>query len=320
MTFDRPFVLVALLAVPVLVWLWVVQERRRRRSAAAFATPALIPNLIDRAPGRARAVTSILSLLALAALIVGFSRPHAHVTVPRHEATVVLAIDVSRSMEAPDVRPTRLAAAKQAAFAFLDKVPKTYSVAVVGFGSRAYVAVPPTLDRALAKQALTSLSVGEGTAIGDAVVIAARLGQRQRAHDGTVPPESVLLLSDGARDGGRTTPQAAAQQARALHVPVSTVLVGTQAGVIQRKLVGGYTEQIRVPPSPQTLQYLAKATGGSFFRARSASALTSVYKHLATRTGHTSENRELTDLFGAGGLVLMLAGGTLSALRFRRVP
>ena len=75
-----------------------------------------------------------------------------------------------------------------------------------------------------------------------------------------------------------------------------------------------------MPPSPQTLQYLAKATGGSFFRARSSAALTSVYKHLATRTGHTSENRELTDLFGAGGLVLMLAGGAISALRFRRVP
>jgi Ca-activated chloride channel family protein len=320
MSFDRPLVLVALVVLPLLVWLWLVQERRRRRSASAFATPTLIPNLIDRAPGRARIVAPILLLLALAALIVGFSRPHAKLTVPRHEATVVLAIDVSRSMEAQDVRPTRLAAAKQAAFAFLDKVPKTYSVAVVGFGSRAFVAVPPTLDRSLARQALQALTPGEGTAIGDAVVISAKLGQRQRARDGTVPPETILLLSDGARDGGRTTPQAAAQQARALHAPVSTVLVGTAAGVIQRRLVGGYTEQIRVPPSPQTLQYLARATGGSFFRARSAAALTSVYKHLATRTGHTSENRELTDLFGAGGLVLMLAGGAVSALRFRRVP
>jgi Ca-activated chloride channel homolog len=319
MTFDRPLALVALLLLPVLAGLWLAQERRRRRSAAAFATLALVPNLIDRGPGRARLVAPALSLLAVGALVVGFARPHAHISIPRHEATVVLALDVSRSMQAQDVRPTRLAAAKNAAFAFLAKVPKTYSIAVVAFGSRAYVAVPPTLDRSLAQQAISDLQPGEGTAIGDAVVIAARLGQRQHSADGTVPPESVLLISDGARDGGRTAPQTAAAEARRLHVPVSTVLVGTAAGVITRTLVGGYSEQVRVPPSAGTLQLIARATGGTFYRARTAAALTGVYKHLATRTAHTTENRELTDVFAAGGLVLMLAGGAFSVLRFRRI-
>ena len=320
MSFQEPIALAALVAVPLLAWLWLVHDRRRRGGARAFTNLALLPNLVDRAPGRLRLVPPALFLLALAALVVGFARPHANVTVPQHEATVVLALDVSRSMQARDVAPTRMIAAKRAAAAFLQHVPDTYSVAVVGFGSRAYVAVPPTRDRLLVEQALAGLTPGEGTAIGDAVVLSARLGQRQKSVDGVVPPESVLLISDGAPDGGRTTAAAAVRTARALHVPVSTVLIGTDHGVVTRKLTGGYTAQIRVPPSPGTLATIAKGTGGEFFRARSTSALDAVYRHLATRIGHRRENREITDLFALGALVLLLAGGVVSVLRFRRVP
>lgn len=320
MSFQEPIALAALAAVPLLAWLWLVHDRRRRDGARAFTNLALLPNLVDRPPGGLRLVPPALFLLALAALVVGFARPHANVTVPQHEATVVLALDVSRSMQARDVAPTRLIAAKRAAAAFLQHVPDAYSVAVVGFGSRAYVAVPPTRDRLLVEQALAGLTPGEGTAIGDAVALSARLGQRQKSVDGVVPPESVLLISDGAPDGGRTTAAAAVRTARALHVPVSTVLIGTDHGVVTRKLTGGYTAQIKVPPSPGTLATIAKGTGGEFFRARSASALDAVYRHLATRIGHRRENREITDVFALGALVLLLAGGVVSILRFRRVP
>jgi Ca-activated chloride channel homolog len=319
-SFGDPLALSALVVLPVLAWLWLVQDRRRRRAASAFTNLALLPNLVERSPGRLRLVPPALFLVALAALLVGFARPHAKVSVPRREATVVLAIDVSRSMQARDIRPTRMIAAKRAASALLDRIPDGYSVAVVGFGSRAYVAVPPTRDRALARQALANLTPGEGTAMGDAVLLAAQLGQRQRTIDGVIPPESVLLLSDGAPQGGRTTVEKAAKAARALHVPVSTVLLGTASGVVQEQLTGGYHAQVRVPPSPGTLQMLARATGGEFFRARSAPALDAVYKHLATRVGHRTENREVTDLFAGGALVLLLGGGVISALRFRRVP
>lgn len=319
MTFAHPVALAALAVVPLLGWLWLLYDRHRRRAASAFTNLALLPNLVERAPGRLCLVAPALFLVALAALVVGFSRPHARVKVPRHEATVVLAMDVSRSMQARDVTPTRMVAAERAAGAFLARVPDTYSIAVVGFGSHAYVAVPPTRDRALVEQALADLTPGEGTAIGDAVALSAQLGRRQKAVDGVVPPESVLVLSDGAPDGGRTSAADAVKMARTLHVPVSAVLIGTNHGVVTRTLTGGYTAQIRVPPSPGTLQLIARGTGGTFFRARSAAALDTVYKNLATRIGHRTENREITDLFVVGALVLLLAGGVFSVIRFRRV-
>jgi len=319
MSFARPLALVALVAVPLLVAAWVVLERRRRAGAARFASPALLPNLVDRAPGRLRLVPAALLLLGLTALIVGMAKPHATLTVPRKDATVVLAIDTSRSMGAEDVSPSRLFAAVATASRFLDEIPSRYSVALVGFGSNAFVAVPPTRDRDLLRHGLSELKTGEGTAIGDAVLLAARLGQSQKAADGVVPPTAVLVISDGARDGGRTAPLAAAKKAKALHVPVSTVLVGTPNGVVTAKLVGGYTEQIRVPASPGTLQQIATTSGGTFYRARTATALAAVYRTLATRIGHTTQDRQITDLFAAGAIVLLLAGAALSAFWFRRV-
>jgi Ca-activated chloride channel family protein len=319
MSFARPLALLALAAVPVLVLGWLALERRRRAGAARFTRLALLPNLVDALPGRRRVIPQALFLLALTALIVGMARPHAHITVPRHEATVVLAIDVSKSMSATDVPPSRLLAAENAANALVDRVPRSYDVALVAFATHAFVAVPPTTDRTLVHTAIDDLRYGEATALGDAIVIAARLGQRARATDGTVPPESVLLISDGARQGGRTTPLAAAAKAKALGVPVSSVLVGTPGGIVNEQLVGGFKEQIRVPPDPTTLRQIARATGGEYFQARTPSELAAVYRHLATRVGHRSENRELTDAFAAGAIALLLAGGGLSLLWFRRV-
>jgi Ca-activated chloride channel family protein len=317
-SFARPLALIALIVVPALVVLWRLQERRRAQQAAAFSSPALLPNLVSGRPGLRRTIPLGILLLALVALILGAARPHAHIRVPRKEATVVLAIDVSRSMTAQDVKPTRLGAALTAADAFLAKVPAEYSIAVIGFGTRAFVALPPTTDRVLAHDALASLSPSEGTAIGDAIALATKLGTRQRTSDGAVPPTSVLIISDGTRDGGQTAPLAAARKAGAAHIPVSTVLVGTANGIVTNKLVGGYAEQIRVPPSPGTLQQIAKASGGKFFRARTSAALTSVYKKLATRIGHRTQNRQITDLFAGGGIVLLLVGGGLSAFWFKR--
>ncbi|MGH3050130.1 MAG: VWA domain-containing protein [Gaiellaceae bacterium] len=319
MSFARPWALGFLAAIPLLVLGWRYLEQRRRADAARFANLALLPNLVDRAPGRLRLIPAALLLLGACALVLGMAKPHAKLTVPRHDATVVLAIDVSRSMGAQDVTPTRLYAAVSAADRFLSEIPDRFSVALVPFGSHAYVAVPPTRDRDLIRQALSQLKTGEGTAIGDAVLLSARLGERQKAVDGVVPPTTVLVISDGARDGGRTTPQAAARKAKALHVPVSTVLVGTQTGVVNVQLQGGFTEQIRVPASPTTLQTIASTSGGTLYRARNAKALAAVYRHLATRLGHVTKDRQITDFFAGGAIVLLLAGAGLSTFWFRRI-
>jgi Ca-activated chloride channel family protein len=317
--FAQPFALLALLAVPLLVGLWLVNERRRQASATRFSSLALLPNLLPRRPGRLRYVPPALLLLALTAMIVGAARPHTHLSIPRKEATVVLAIDVSRSMTAKDVNPSRLDAARKAGDAFLAKVPRTYNVALVAFGSRAFLAVPPTTDHALVRTGLAGLTSGEGTALGDAILLSAQLGRRQKAREGVVPPTTVLLISDGAQQGGRTAPLAAAKRAKALNVTVSTVLVGTPKGIVTTQLVGGYQAQIRVPPSPGTLQAVAHATGGEFFRARTSTALNRVYEHLATRVGHRTVDREVTDLFAAGSIVVLFAAGALSMLWFRRI-
>jgi Ca-activated chloride channel family protein len=319
-SFQSPYWLIALLVVPVLVLLYIRRERGRNAYAAQFANPALLPNLVARTPGWRRHLPVAILLVALAAMVVGVARPHATVTVPREEATVILAIDVSRSMASEDVKPTRLDAARAAAKAFLGKVPEKFRVGVISFASRAVVGVPPTADRSLVRASLDSLHPGEGTALGDAVALAVRMGQRQRRSDGSRPPTAVLMISDGTNMGGRTTPQAAAQRARAQHVPVYTVMVGTPDGVVEQKLTGGFTQIVRVPPSPVTLRQVSRTTGGEFFTATDDKRLRQVYERLGSRIGHRSEDREITDVFAGGSAALLLAGGALSMLWFRRVP
>jgi Ca-activated chloride channel family protein len=319
MSFQWPYALVLLLLVPVVVAAYVVWQRRRALYAARFANPLLLPSVVDRRPGRLRYVPFAIMVTALAAMIVGVARPHAIVDVKREEATVVLAVDTSRSMTATDVRPSRLEAARRAATSFMAKVPDKFRIGVVAFGSRAVVALPPTENRPLALQALASLRAGEGTALGDAIVISAQLGERQRASDGSKPPTAVLVISDGASQGGRTTPAAAIKRARQLHVPVYAVLVGTPDGVVEHKLTGGFTERIKVPPSAKTLQQVAQETGGKFFTARDDARLQEVYENLGSHLGTKRKSREISDVFAAGSVGLLLAGASLSMLWFRRI-
>ena len=319
MSFERPWALLALAVVPLGLVAWRSLERRRRVEGQRFASAELLPALVQRAPGRLRLVPGVLLLLGLCALLVGMAKPHATLTVPRRDATVALAIDVSRSMDATDVPPTRLFAAVSAADRFLSEIPSRYNVALVAFASSAFLSVPPTQDRALIRQELAQLRVGDGTAIGDAILLAARLGREQKPVDGVVPPTTVLVISDGARDGGRVPPLTAARQAKALGVPVSTVLVGTPAGSVTATLTGGYIERIAVPASPDTLQQIAQTSGGTFYLAPTPRALAGVYRKLATRLGHTTEDRQITDVFAAGAAALLLAGASLSFVWFRRV-
>ena len=213
----------------------------------------------------------ILFLAALAALIVGLARPHATLLIPKEEATVILAMDTSRSMLAEDVDPTRLVAAQDAADAFLDEVPRNFKVGLVGFSSEAYVLVPPTGNHQLVRDAFGSLEADGGTAIGDAIVRAVDVGRggdvqlasdaAPRDESGDAPPLVVLLLSDGEPSPDTFDPSEAARIAQSAGVPVYTVALGTDEGTVEIPDLFGFTETVPVPPDHDTLSEIAQTTG-----------------------------------------------------------
>ena len=320
MRFDWPLALLALLAVPLAVAGYLVLERRRQRQATAFAAPALHPNLVGRRPGRLRHVAPALALVALAALAIGLARPHAMLSVPQEQATVVLALDTSRSMVATDVPPSRLAVAQGAVRGFIDELPDDYRVGMVSFAQSAQTVLPATANRQAAQAALRNLRTGDGTALGEGIARAIQVAQRVPAEKGKKPPASILVLSDGAQTQGILTPQQAAASARKLRIPVYTVAFGTANGVVEVVDDNGFTQRVTVPPDPPTLRQVARATGGRFYAAPDAAQLEAVYGELGSRIGSVKEEREITAAFAAGGAVLLLAAGAVSALLFGRLP
>jgi Ca-activated chloride channel family protein len=322
-SFEWPLLLWTLLLVPVALACYVLVQRRRMRYAVRFTNLDLLANVVERSPGWRRHVPAALTLLALAALLTGMARPQAEVSVPREQATVVLAMDVSASMMAEDVEPSRLEAAQAAASSFVEDLPENFRVGVVAFSRGAYVVSPPTDDKELAQRALTSLETETGTAIGDG--ISASLdsglltGDGRGNAEGERPPLVVLLLSDGANTVGRD-PLDAADEAHERRVPVYTVALGTPDGTVTVTDELGIPRTIRVPPAPGTLEAIADRTGGQFFDAPSEGELARVYDEIGSMVSFEKEKQEVTFAFVAGGAVLLLLGGALSALWFNRIP
>ncbi len=324
MRFESPTALVALVLVPLAVGGYLVLHRRRGRDAARFATPALLPNMLASAPAWRRHVPPAILLVAVALLLVGFARPHATIPVRSEEATAVLVIDNSRSMGATDVKPTRLASAQALARQFLSELPEKYRVGVVAFSSRAQVVAAPTRDRAFVDEALDALRLGEATAVGDAIATAVRLAQgkapgKDTSGDEEAPPAVILLVSDGANDGGRVSPAAGVRQARAAHVPVFTALVGTELGVVEVRHIGGFVERIQVPPDAELLARVAGRTGGQFFEQPDRDDLEAVQADLRSRLATNPRDTEITVAFAAGAAVLLLIASGLALAWFRRV-
>jgi Ca-activated chloride channel family protein len=284
-------------------------------------------------------------LLALATLCAALSRPHVHHLVVNDNATIVLVLDVSGSMEAQDVNPTRLAAAQRALHTFLAKVPPRLKVGLVLFAGEAQVATPPTTDHALVAQAVDDAGYFRGfggTAIGDAIATAVRVGLRsaglpsdsvtalpssqQLAAYVTASPRaastlvSILFLSDGHQTRGVLTPSQGADKARAAGIPVYTVALGTTGNTTMRGFGGGGFGRPGLAPDPATLRAIADRTGGKFFRARSAGAVEQAYSALGSTLGRKSGSVEVTDLFLAGAAILLVLAGVLSALWSPRLP
>jgi len=312
-----------LVVVPAAIWAWSRLERHRANRAASWSSPELLPNMVSGNPGRRRFVPLALFLVGLTLLLVGFARPEATLSVPREGATVVLAMDVSGSMAAKDVKPTRLAAADAAITQFLHDLPSKYRVSLVTFSQRPTVKVVPTYDRKLILQALPTKTELEASAVADGAATAVLVASKAvgKSTPGVPhPPAAVLLVSDGAQNYGRLKPADAIAQARKLDVPISTIALGTPDGIVYQKLPGSkYTEQHAVPAAPAQLQALAQSTGGRFFKAGSAAALQQVYKDLGSRLAHESKKREITQWWTMGAVGFIAVGALLSGVWFRRL-
>ena len=325
MTFAWPMALWGLALVALALVAYVIVQRRRKRYVVRFTNLDLLENVVAESPRWRRHLPAALTLLALTALVVGVARPQTTVDVPREEATVILAMDSSGSMEATDVAPTRMTAAREAASSFVENLPEGFRVGVVSFSNEADVVVPPTADRDEALRGLGSLRADNGTALGDAIARSVDLGltsmdEQLAANRDEDTPLVVLVLSDGANTTGDYEPLEAAQKAADAHVPVYTVALGTDEGTVDFPDGFGGTRTIPVPPDPETLTAVAERTGGTFFEAADENALRSVYDEIGSQVGVVQEQREVTVLFTAAGAVLLLLGGALSALWFGRIP
>lgn len=345
MSFQSPWLLLALPLLAVPVGLWLLAERRRMRYAVDFPNLDVLATVVS---GRSwlRLVPPALFLLSLATLLVALARPEVERTFLKDRATVILVIDTSRSMQAEDVPPTRLAAAQEAVRQFLDQAPDRLRVGLIVFAGEAQVATPPTRDHELVRTAvdeIESFLVYGGTAIGDALESAVELGKQvedsepvegeeiafrtlaQAAEDEEgeeQSPVSILFLSDGAQTRGILQPLEGAALAKEARFPVYTVSLGTPEGVIDRGPFGfgGPNEQIPVPPDPETLRAIAETTGGEFTDARTAETLERAYADLGSKLGREPGTSEVTFLFVAAAAILLVLAGVLSAVVSPRLP
>jgi Ca-activated chloride channel family protein len=306
MSFASPLALLCLAAVPLALFAHAAAQQRRRRYPVRFTALSTLAAIASEEPRWRRQVPFALFALALTALALSLARPQRTVAVPVGRASVVLVTDVSRSMSATDVSPTRLEAARRAAQSFLEKVPDELRVGLVAFSDAAQTLQAPTTDRALVSGALRTLQPISGTATGAGLRTALddlKIGDVTARR----PPAALVLLSDGSATDGTAAYEVAAE-ARRLRVPIYTVALGTPQGTIT---LGG--QMLQVPPDTAALQRIASLSGGDAFRAEDSDQLGAVYDRLGSQIGTKPEKREITVVF-AGAALLLLAGAMAASL------
>jgi Ca-activated chloride channel family protein len=313
--FLEPWWLLTLLPVLAMAGAYVWRQFRKRQYAMRFTNVDLLRTLAPKGLGWRRHVSAAAFLLMLGALATATARPSVDTEEPLERATVMLAIDVSLSMQAEDVEPSRIEAAQEAAKAFVSELPPTYNLGLVSFAKAANVLVAPTKDRSAVISAIDGLTLAEATATGEAVFTSLD-AIRMVPSDGAdgAPPARIVLLSDGYRTSGRSVEDAATAAAQA-NVPVSTIAFGTDTGVVD---IRGSVQ--RVPVDRLSLQDLAESTKGYFYEAASVSELKQVYEDMGSSIGHRTEPREVTQWYAAIGLLLGLVGAAMSLLWTSRLP
>jgi Ca-activated chloride channel homolog len=301
LAFMAPNRLLILLVIPLLILAYIFASLRKNRRGMRFTNTSMLDVVVPKQSQWRRHLAVALSLLSLITLTAAFARPKTQVDVPRERATVVMVIDASQSMQATDVRPTRLDAAKQAAIDFVSKLPEKYNVSVVSMAGSCAILVPPTTAHHTVENAINSIQLQDSTAIGEGITTALRaLQQAPKDPDNpnSIAPGAIVLLSDGSNTSGRA-PQQAAAEAKAAKVPVYTIAYGTENGYVDLE---GKREP--VPVDHEEMKRIAAATSGEYFAAATADQLKKVYENIGSDVGYEKADREVTARFAGYGLAL----------------
>ncbi|MBC8092625.1 MAG: VWA domain-containing protein [Pseudonocardia sp.] len=329
MLFSSPWWLLLFVVVAALVVGYVVALRRRRRDTVAFTNLELLDRIAPRRPGWYRHLPAAALITSLAILTIALAGPQAEARVPRNRATVVLVIDVSLSMMATDVEPSRLAAAQVAAKDFADQLTPGVNLGLVAFAGTAAVLVSPTVERDPVKRAVDGLTLSESTATGEAIFAAMQSVETfAQALSGVTeegpPPARIVLLSDGkqtvpaidAEDEPRGS-FTAARAASEAGIPVSTISFGTRYGSIE---LNQQSTPEPVPVDDESMRTIAELSGGQFFSAASEEELRGVYAELGEQIGYETRRVDVSRPWLAGGALLLMTGVGAGLALGRRLP
>jgi Ca-activated chloride channel family protein len=326
MTFGSPLLLLALVAIPAVVLLVVVLNRRRARFPVAFTNLGV---LAEVAPPRHRswrhAVPLALLLGALVFAAGALARPHVRLSQPDQNATIMLLVDVSGSMRANDVEPTRLDAAVAAMRTFLDRLPHQFKVGLVAFSSEPEPLVVPSGNRDVVRQSIALLEPEAGTAVGDGIAVAVQMVKTSLRQAGFVRkpgqpvPGAIVLLSDGSQNRGVLQPLQAAHLAKVAGIRIYPVSLGTPRGKVTFGF-GAFMNSVPVPPDPYTMSQIASATGGKAYSAQTASSVVQIYKSLGSSIGRTHKRVEITSWFAAAAACLLVGAVGAAVLLESRLP
>lgn len=296
MSVETPIRLVALV-IPAALLAWYVFARSRRTRAVVRFTSIELAEQVTARSGWRRWVTAGAGVFGAIVLAIAFARPIVAVPIPQEQASLILAVDVSLSMGAADVEPSRIEAARDAATRFAAIAPDDLNIGLVAFAGTALPVLAPDTDRGPLETAISRLGLGQGTAIGEAIF--SSLEELESAVPDTEVPKAVVVLSDGETTVGRPDSDAAAAAVEA-GVPVYTISFGTRSGTIDYQ-----GERLAVPVAPEPLRRIAETTGGQFFETASEPDLSQILSQIGSEIAFETEDREVTDWFAAGGLALL---------------
>ena len=314
MSFQQPLLLLGLIVVAALVGLYLLAQRRRRKYTMRFTDVSLLASVVGSRPAIRKHIPPALFLLGAAALVVAMAQPVLNLEVARNDASVMLVIDTSGSMDASDVSPTRLDAARSAAHSLVDKLPNNARVGLIGFSTYPIVASPLTDNRDTVASAIDGLQAGGGTATGDALALAIKeLTPATKTATNGAAPTMIVLLTDGVTNRG-SDPLQAAQDAKAVGIPIQTIGVGSRdpSVTVHGQPVGGVDEQ--------ALTNIAGATGGKYYFAEEAGQLSQIYSSLGTQFGYRFVRYDATIPTVILATLIVVTGAGISLWWFRVLP